>query len=144
MISSYCFSFLESQRKLVLERNKAEQFKKMKLRSLEAKKTTVNDLTCAIVKYRMLGLDFVKGDTGPTSLQCNLTLIDPADPSRVFSFCVNVLPEEEEYQVDKCTPSLPSHVIIELVEALNASSNQVDALSEFIRRMRRAFKQYAL
>jgi hypothetical protein len=27
MISSYCFSFLESQRKLVLERNKAEQLK---------------------------------------------------------------------------------------------------------------------
>ena len=116
----------------------------MRLRSLEAKKTTVNDLTYAIVKYRMLGLDFVKGDAGPTSLQCNFTQIDPADPSRVFSFGFNVLPEEEEYQVETCIPPLPSQVILQLVEEMNASSNPLDALPEFIRGMRRAFKQYAL
>jgi hypothetical protein len=133
-----------SQRKLVLERGKAEQVKKMRHRALEAEKTTVNNSTCTILKYRMLGLDFVKGEAGPTSLRCNFTLIDPADPSRIFSFGLNLSPEEEEYQVGECVPPLPSHVILRLVEELNASSNQVDALPVFIRGIRQAFKQYAL
>ena len=109
----------ESQRTLGLERTKAEHVKNVKARAMEAKKTTVEDLTYAIVKYRMLGLDFVKGDTGPTSLQCNFTLLDPQDPQRIFSFVLQVSPEDE-YQVDKCCPPLAASTIMNLVEELNS------------------------
>ena len=111
---------------------------------MEAKKTTVEDLTYAIVKYRMLGLDFVKGDTGPSSLQCNFTYIDPKDPQRIFAFCLNISQDDEEYQVDKCTPPLPSQVIMTLVEDLNNSLSPTEAVAEFVRGMRRAFKTHVL
>jgi len=141
-------SLTEYQRTLSVEKIKSDQIKKMKLRALEMKNTTIEDLTYAIVKYRMLGLDFIKGNTGPTSLQVNFTQIDSRDPQRIFSFCIQVSMDDDEYQVDSCTPPLSSQVIIQLVDQLNkhsvsstSSSSNVEAMAEFLRGMRRAFKQ---
>jgi len=113
--------------------------RRSKLRAVESKQTTIDDLTYAVLKYRMTGLDFVKGNK-PTSLRYNFTQLDPQDPDRVFTFCLNVT-QDDLYEVEDCSPRLNSTVVMELVDELNAALSPSDGISEFIRGMRRAFKQ---
>lgn len=89
-----------------------------------------------------------RGNTGPTSLQVNFTQMDSKDPQRTLSFCIQFSMDDDEYQVDSCTSPLSSQVIIQWVDPLNrhsvsstSSSSNVEAMAEFLRGMRRAFRQ---
>jgi len=116
-----------------VEREKAEQTLKSKEDIEDSKKTTINDLTYAILKYKKLGIDFVKGEG--SALQCNFTQVDHNDPKRVFSFLLNVS-EDDVYEVHNCNPELKATLIMKLVDDLNSS----EIYSQFILGMRKAFK----
>jgi len=112
---------------------KAETVRKAKERAEKAKQITVEDLTIAVVKYRELGLDFVKGEG--TDLQFAFTKIDPNDHDRVFSFFLQIT-DDELYQVKECCPQLEDKVVMGFVDELN----RCDDYPSFMRGMRKAFK----
>ena len=70
------------------QRSLAEDKRRAKEIVEESKKTTVDDLTYAVVKYKALGLDFLKTDNN--SLSFRFTQIDVNDPHRPFTFTLNV------------------------------------------------------
>lgn len=102
----------------------------------ESKRTTVDDLTYAVLKYKALGLDFLK--TGQNSLRFQFTQIDTANPDRAFTFTLNVN-DSDLYEVEECDPPLKANVIMTLLEALNSSEN-LELFSGFIHGMRKAFQ----
>jgi len=115
---------------------KAEQVRKSKERIEAAKNISIEDLTYAVVKYRMTGLDFVKERND--SLGCKFKQLDPSDHDRVFKFSLRVT-EHDQYIVEHCEPQLESEVVIDLLDQLNSSSGR-DGFPAFIRAMRKAFK----
>lgn len=119
----------------------------------------MEDLTIAVVKYKELGLDFIKGND--QSLQFNFTKLDDEDEDRVFAFTLQVVQaqvpnkkdgfgggeeeedggcEEDVYEVEDCMPELDVNVVMGLVEELNRS----DQFPTFIRGMRKAFRDSLL
>ena len=91
-------------------------------------------MTLAVLKYQMLGVNFVKGDD--LRLRCDFTQIDQTYPDDVFSFVLNVN-DDDEYEVEECEPMLNASDVAELVYDLND-----DGLwSHFILGMREAFKR---
>lgn len=111
--------------------------RKSKERIEESRNVSVEDLTYAVVKYRMTGLDFVKGRSN--SLGCKFKQIDPNDHERTFVFSLKVT-EEDEYAVQDCRPVLDSEVVMNLLNTLNSSTDGMDVFPDFIRGMRKAFK----
>ena len=118
-------------------RRNAEQVRKSKERIEASRNVSVEDLTYAVVKYRMTGLDFVKGKN--SSLGCKFTQIDPNNHDGVFTFSLKVT-EEDMYDVEDCLPQLDSDVVTNLLNTLNSSVDGMDVFPEFIRGMRKAFK----
>jgi len=117
-----------------VERHKADQVRKSKERVEEAKKTSVDDLTYAVLKYKMLGIDFVKG-VG-SALRCNFTHLDPVDPNRIFTFLLNVN-DDDLYEINECNPELNAGTILTLLDELNTT----ESFQSFICGIRRAFKE---
>ena len=115
---------------------KAEQVCKSKKQIETSEAISVEDLTYAVVKYKMTGLDFVKEKND--SLGCKFKQLDPNDHDRVFQFSLRVT-EQDQYTVDDCEPQIESEIVIRLLEKLN-SSNNIDCFPEFIRAMCKAFK----
>jgi hypothetical protein len=114
---------------------KAEEVRKSKERIENAKKVTVEDLTIGLVKYRELGLDFVKAeDSG--ALMFQFTKIDPMDMNRVFEFTIKIT-EDDLYSVEECNPALDDKVVMKLVDELNRTEDY----PFFLRGMRKAFQQ---
>jgi hypothetical protein len=113
---------------------KAEEVRKAKERIENSKKVTVDDLTLAVLKYQMLGINFVKGND--LRLQCEFTQIDEVCPEQTFTFVLNVN-EEDEYEVEDCNPFLNASIVLKLVQDLNETS----LWSDFIVGMREAFKE---
>jgi hypothetical protein len=58
------------------------------------------------------------------------TQLDAGEPSRTFSFHLNVN-EDELYEVDDCRPSIPAAAVVKMMDDLN----KTDDLSGFIREM---------
>ena len=102
----------------------------------QSKRVTVEDLTYAIIKYKKLGLDFIKGEENSRSIQINFTQLDPNDPNKVFSFLLCVT-DGDRYEVEGCCPDLKAEIILRLVEDLNRN----DDFAACIKNMRRAFKE---
>eukprot|EP00554_Chaetoceros_debilis_P010334 CAMPEP_0194111376 /NCGR_PEP_ID=MMETSP0150-20130528/10395_1 /TAXON_ID=122233 /ORGANISM="Chaetoceros debilis, Strain MM31A-1" /LENGTH=346 /DNA_ID=CAMNT_0038800789 /DNA_START=51 /DNA_END=1091 /DNA_ORIENTATION=- len=133
---------------------RAETVRKTKERITKSKRLTVEDLTIAVVKYKELGLDFIKGND--QSLQFNFTKLDDEDEDRVFAFTLQVVQVhidddaddadgddndvEDVYEVEDCMPELDVNVVLGLVEELNRS----DQFPTFIRGMRKAFRDSLL
>ena len=63
---------------------KAEQVCKSKKQIETSEAISVEDLTYAVVKYKMTGLDFVKEKND--SLGCKFKQLDPNDHDKVFQF----------------------------------------------------------
>ena len=90
-----------------------------------------SDLTQGVIAFKnRLGLDFQR--IGQDQLKLNMTNIDRNDPDRIFSFAVQIDPNDH-YHVILCEPQLPN--VDELVGALNANND----FSKFVRSMRQAF-----
>lgn len=119
------------------QRSLAEDKRRAKEIVEESKKTTVDDLTYAIVKYKALGLDFLKTDNN--SLSFRFTQIDARNPDRPFTFTLNVN-DQDLYEVEECQPPLKATAIINLLDILNADHIEDDAFSRFIYGMRSAFQ----
>ena len=123
---------------------KAKEVETKRLEIEQSKQVTVEDLTYAVLKYKKLGLDFLKGERG--AIQCNFTQIDLNFPSKIFSFQLKVAAGGgEQYEVEGCCPDLKAGVIYSLVEELNESVNNSEfgdfaGLPIFIQSMRQAFK----
>jgi Chromosome segregation protein Spc25 len=58
------------------------------------------------------------------------TQLDAGEPSRAFSFQLNVN-EDEVYEVDNCQPSIPASAVMKMMDDLN----KTDDLSGFVREM---------
>jgi hypothetical protein len=90
-----------------------------------------SDLTQGVIAFKnRLGLDFQR--IGQDQLKLNMTNIDRNDPDRIFSFAVQIDPNDH-YHVILCEPQLPN--VDELVGVLNANND----FSKFVRSMRQAF-----
>lgn len=114
---------------------KAEQVRKSKERIEKAKQITVEELTIGLVKYRELGLDFVKSEnTG--ALMFQFTKIDHENADRVFEFTLKITDEEDLYLVEDCLPELDDRVVMRLADELNRTEDY----PFFMRGMRRAFQ----
>ena len=112
----------------------AEQVRKSKERIEKAKQVTVEELTIGLVKYREIGLDFVKGEG--SALNFNFTKIDHRDEERMFSFTLLISEEDDLYRVEDCCPVLGEEVVMRLVDELNRTEDY----PSFMRGIRRAFK----
>jgi len=113
---------------------KAEQVRKSKERIEKAKLISVEELTIGLVKYRELGLDFIKSeDSG--ALMFHFTKIDHRDADRVFEFTLKIT-DEDLYLVENYLPDLEERVVLKLVDELNLTEDY----PFFMRGMRRAFK----
>ena len=77
-----------------------------------------------------LGLDFQR--IGQDQLKLNMTNIDRNDPDRIFSFAVQIDPNDQ-YHVILCEPQLPN------VDGLVGELNSNNDFSKFVRSMRKAF-----
>ena len=88
--------------------------------------------------YARLGLAFedvageAGGAAGGNNLRVVFTLVDPAAPSRRFTFNVHVS-ADDTYAITACEP--PVATVPALVEQLNATN----AFSAFVQQMRREF-----
>ena len=114
---------------------KAEEVRKAKERIENAKKITVEELTIGLVKYRELGLDFVKSENSG-ALMFQFTKIDPVNVNRVFQFTLKIT-EDDLYLVEECDPELDDKVVMRLVDELNRTEDY----PYFMRGMRKAFQQ---
>lgn len=114
---------------------KAEQVRKSKERIEKAKQITVEELTIGLVKYRELGLDFVKSENSG-ALMFQFTKIDHQNADRVFEFTLKITDEEDLYLVEDCLPELDDRVVMRLVDELNRTEDY----PFFMRGMRRAFQ----
>lgn len=130
-----CKSLLAAQDAEKVAFAKAEKVRKSKERIENAKKITVEDLTMGLVKYRGLGLDFVKSEESG-ALMFQFTKIDPLDVNRVFEFILKVT-EDDLYSVEECNPDLDEKVVMRLVDELNRTNDYPC----FMRGMRKAFQQ---
>ena len=148
--------------------SRAAEARHMKAKVEESKKTTVEDLTRGIVNYKYLGLDFEKAEGNRLrcvlislfkirvknreswrahSSRCSqynnssftFTQLDAGEPSRPFSFQLNVN-EEEVYEVDNCQPGIPSFALTKMTDDLNETDN----LSAFVRDMSKRQKMFAI
>lgn len=107
-----------------LHQDIAEQEALTEKRSLELAKGTT-------MYRRWLGLGFER--VGEDRLRLELTHIDAAQPSRVFSFEVFV-DKSNTYHIERCTPEILS--LADLVKTLNETNN----FSQFVRTIRREFQ----
>ena len=123
---------VESKEEEEIEYTKVLQVRKQKQLADESKRVSVEDLTYAVLKYKYLGLDFVKGDQ--CDLRCNFTRIDPDNDDRIFTFSLSIS-DDDQYEVRECNPELSADVVMKLVEELNFTG----ILPHFFRNMRDAF-----
>jgi predicted Mrr-cat superfamily restriction endonuclease len=94
-----------------------------------------SDLTQGVIAFKnRLGLDFQR--IGRDQLKINMTNIDQGDPDRVFSFAVQIDPDDR-YHVILCEPELPN------TELLVNELNENNEFSKFVRNMRKAFRALA-
>ena len=114
---------------------KAEQVRKSKERIEKSKQVTVEDLTIGLVKYRELGLDFVRCDENG-ALKFQFTKIDVSDVDRIFGFTLKIT-NDDLYVVDDCEPYLDDDVVMKLANELN----ETEDYPYFMRGMRRAFQE---
>jgi len=114
---------------------KAEEKRKEIARVVEAKKTTVQDLTTGILCYKKLGLDFQR--TGDDELKLIFTYLDPDDPKRPFEFVLTST--TDGFQVEDCDPPLRVQTLMTLVKDLNEAPDE--NFSYFMSRMRIAFQE---
>eukprot|EP00980_Cylindrotheca_fusiformis_P023724 scaffold10871_cov177-Cylindrotheca_fusiformis.AAC.4 len=115
------------------QRLRAQEARSLKERAQEAKRTTIDDLTRGIVNYKFLGLDFQKTDI-ENELRFSFSQLDPADPSRQFSFVLQV-DKHDRYDVCDCYPSIDATVLIRITDHLN----NTDDMGYLARTMRRSF-----
>eukprot|EP00429_Kryptoperidinium_foliaceum_P056110 CAMPEP_0176089232 /NCGR_PEP_ID=MMETSP0120_2-20121206/44688_1 /TAXON_ID=160619 /ORGANISM="Kryptoperidinium foliaceum, Strain CCMP 1326" /LENGTH=257 /DNA_ID=CAMNT_0017423109 /DNA_START=131 /DNA_END=904 /DNA_ORIENTATION=- len=99
------------------QRSRAQSARALKAKIEETKKTTVDDLTRGLVNYKHTGLDFVKTEI-ENELLFTFTKIDPADPSRQFSFLLQ-LDANDNYEITQCKPALDASELIEIAKVLN-------------------------
>jgi len=82
-------------------------------------------------------LGLVIAREAPKTARMTFTLLDPAEPTREFSFSLG-LDEASEYRVVGCDPELPD--LGERVARLNEEGDSKVALTAFVCGMRRAFQ----
>ena len=126
----------EAKRLEDIQATKAKEVELKRHEIEQSKRVTVEDLTYAIIKYKKLGLDFIKGEENSRSIQINFTQIDPKNPNKAFSFLLCVT-EGDRYEVEGCCPDLNAEVILSMVDDLNRN----DDFAACIKNMRRAFKE---
>jgi len=119
------------------QRIRASDASSLKRAAEESKKTTIDDLTRGIVNYKKLGLDFTQIGRD-AQLQFFFTELDPVDPSRKFSFVLDIN-DEEKYDIVDCDPNIDVKTLVDILEELNGT-DRAD-MSMLVRRMRRAFKE---
>jgi len=119
------------------QRIRANDASSLKRAAEESKKTTIDDLTRGVVNYKKLGLDFTQIGRD-AQLQFFFTELDPVDPSRKFSFVLDIN-DEEKYDIVDCDPNVDVNVLVDILKELNGS-DRAD-MSMLVRRMRRAFKE---
>ncbi|CAJ1914797.1 unnamed protein product [Cylindrotheca closterium] len=115
------------------QRLRAEEARSLKNRVLEAKQTTVDDLTRGILYYKYLGLDFEKTE-GENELRFIFTQLDPEVPTRQFSFVLQV-DRNDKYEISNCEPSVDAIVLVDVTHRLN----RADDYMYLAQRMRQAF-----
>ena len=97
-------------------------------------------MSCSAVWVLLcLDLGLEKSRTRPESLlHCSYRLffthLDPADPSRKFSF-VLLVNDEEKYDVIDCDPHIDAKELVEILEELNGTDRE--DMSMLVRRMRK-------
>ncbi len=97
----------------------------------EGRELRRNEMAKGIPFYKdRLGLAFERMPDG--SLSFRLTLVDPQNPARPFTFSLLVT-AQNTYQVLRCEPRVE-------YDALLGQLNQDNDLSVFVRQMRRLFK----
>jgi flagellar biosynthesis GTPase FlhF len=116
---------LESeQRALEMARRQVEEKR-------EGRELRRNEMAKGIPFYKdRLGLAFERMPDG--SLSFRLTLLDPQNPARPFTFALLVTPQNA-YQVLRCEPRVD-------YDALLGQLNRDNDLSVFVRQIRRLFK----
>jgi len=120
------------------QRIRANDASSLKKAAEESKKTTIDDLTRGVVNYKKLGLDFTQIGRD-AQLQFFFTELNPIDPSRKFSFVLDVN-DEEKYDIVDCDPNIDVKILVDILEELNRTDLAAD-MSMLVRRMRRAFKE---
>lgn len=115
------------------EQARAAEVRSKKRLAEESKNTTVDDLTRGIINYKYLGLDFVKAEN--QTLRFSFSQIDPAEPSKAYSFVLSAQNEMDEYDVDDCGPAVDPGFLERALYELNAEED----LGQFVMTMRAAF-----
>ena len=91
-----------------------------------------NELSKGVTFYKeRLGLSFER--MPDNSLAFRLTLIDPANPARPFTFAV-LVNKQNRYEVLRCEPRVE-------YESLLTDLNETNNFSTFVQHMRRLFKK---
>jgi hypothetical protein len=107
----------------------AHQFAEYEKRESEVK-FQLNELTKGVSFYRRLGLEFEKIDAD--KLKLVFTLIDPAAPSKTYSFNVRIT-AADNYEVDEVNPPIAG------VDVLLTELNTNNDFSRFVQLMRKKF-----
>ncbi len=95
----------------------------------------LQDLTYGIQHFLHLGLEFQKASND--CMKFNFINIDPALPSRVFSFVIFV-DSSNMYQLVETSPQLRREDCLEALERLNKSNN----IAQFVVSIRKRFVEY--
>jgi hypothetical protein len=112
---------------------KANEARLMKERVAASKNASLEDLTRGVLFYQHLGLKFVR--SVGNRLKMTFTNIDKDEPSRQFSFIVNVT-DDDTYAIEGCSPIITQASTIPLMlEQLNKEND----FKGFVIGMRAAF-----
>jgi hypothetical protein len=69
----------------------------------------------------------------PSSYSFFFSQLDPNDPTRQFSFVLQV-DDEDKYEIANCQPSIDAAILVEICNRLN----DTDDMSYLVRRMRKS------
>ena len=121
----------DKSKQLEAEQRALEVARRQMEEKREGRELRRNEMAKGIPFYKdRLGLAFERMPDG--SLSFRLTLVDPQNPARPFTFALLVTPENT-YQVLRCEPRVN-------YDPLLGQLNQDNNLSIFVRQMRRLFK----
>jgi hypothetical protein len=104
----------------------------MKERVASSKNASLDDLTRGVLFYQHLGLDFVR--SVGNRLKMTFTHIDKDEPSKQYSFIVNVT-DDDSYAIEGCSPIIQASTIPLMLEKLNKEND----FKGFVVGMRAAF-----
>ena len=122
----------EQNKKLEQEQIALQACRKDIQAKMEGRQLRKNELSMGVTFYKeRLGLAFERMPDNSISLR--MTLIDPENPARPFSFAV-LVNSKNKYEVLRCEPKVD-------YDQLLANLNQDNNFSVFVQSMRRLFKK---